>query len=195
MTQLYREALERFRVLHERAQRTDLREPTAVTLATAGADARPSVRTVLLKGFDEHGFVFFTNLRSRKGRQLADNPRAALCFFWQPLFEQVLVEGAVTLVDDAEADAYWATRPREAQIGAWASRQSEPLDTRETLEARVTQYRGKFKNEPVPRPPHWSGFRVVPDRIEFWKSGAYRLHERVCYRLVDGAWTVSLLNP
>ncbi|NIR28269.1 MAG: pyridoxamine 5'-phosphate oxidase [Gammaproteobacteria bacterium] len=195
MELLYREALERFHALHQRALRTDLREPTAVTLATADAEGRPSARTVLLKGFDEQGFVFYTNLSSRKGHHLGENPRAALCFFWQPLFEQVLVEGRVEEVDHEEADAYWATRPREAQIGAWASHQSEPLDRRETLEQRVAQYRQKFKGRAVPRPPHWSGFRVIPDRMEFWKARDYRLHDRVCYRVVDGEWTVTLLNP
>lgn len=193
--ELYREALDRFRSLHERALRTDLREPTAVTLATADAGGRPSARTVLLKGFDEQGFVFYTNLHSRKGRQLRDNPRAALCFFWQPLFEQVLVEGRVEQVSDREADAYWAKRPREAQLGAWASQQSEPLADRATLERRVAEYREKFRDATVPRPPYWSGLRVIPDRLEFWKSGDYRLHDRICYQLVEGEWTVTLLNP
>jgi len=192
----YAEAIARFRDLLERARATDLREPTAVSLATADADGRPTCRTVLLKLVDERGFVFFTNFQSRKGRQLEANPRAALCFFWQPLFEQVLVEGRVDAVDGHEADEYWRTRDRDSQLGAWASEQSQTLPDRATLETRLREHHDRFKDDLVPRPPHWSGFRVVPDRIEFWRSGWHRLHERVCYeREGDGPWHVRLLFP
>jgi len=195
MDDLHQEALERFQKLLAAARETALPEPTAVTLATAGADARPSARTVLLKAADERGFVFYTNLRSRKGRQLRENPHAALCFFWQTLFEQVLVEGPVQAVSDEEADAYWVRRPRESQLGAWASAQSEPLESRETLERRFAEYRERFAGAPVPRPPHWSGFRLVPERFEFWRFADARLHDRVCYWRENGKWAVTLLNP
>ena len=192
---LYLEALERFRILFEQVQGTNLREPTAVTLATADAAGRPSVRTVLLKGMDEQGFVVYTNFLSRKGRQLTENPRAALLFFWQGLFQQVNVEGKAEPVTGVEADAYWQTRARESQLGAWASYQSEVLDARETLERRLVEYEREYRDQPVPRPPHWSGFRIIPDRIEFWRAGPHRLHERVCYQKSGDDWFVTLLNP
>ena len=192
---LYSEALQRFDELFHRAATVGLAEPTAMTVATADGHGLPSARTILLKAYDVRGFVFFTNQLSRKGRQLAENPRAALCFFWQPLMEQVQIEGSVTEVTPEEADAYWLTRPRESQIGAWASAQSRPLDGRATLESRFAQYAQRFAETAVPRPPHWSGYRVEPRRIEFWKSGAHRLHERVCYEQVGEGWTVTLLNP
>jgi pyridoxamine 5'-phosphate oxidase len=192
---LYAEAVSRFEGLLARARQTDLPEPTAMTLATVDAAGRPSARTVLLKGVDGRGFTFFTNTLSRKGRELAETPRAALCFYWQPLREQVEVQGEVEAVSEAEADAYWATRPRDSQLGAWASRQSEPLDRRETLLARVADYEGRFGAGPVPRPLHWSGYRVVPTRIEFWTAGEHRLHHRVCYERGAAGWTVALLNP
>ena len=193
---LYREALTRFGGLLEQAKGTDLGEPTAFTLATADAEGRPSARTVLLKGFDELGFVFYTNLKSRKGRQLAGNPHAALCFHWQPLREQVLIEGSVHSVDPAEADAYWASRPRVSQIGGWASHQSEPLSDRAELEKRVSDYEAEFEGREVPRPPHWSGFRVNPDFIEFWTARPGRLHDRVRYCPDEqGGWRKVLLNP
>ena len=150
---------------------------------------------VLLKGYDTSGFVFYTNMRSRKGCELAANPRVAMCFFWDPLMEQVRVEGEVRAVTDAEADAYWSARHPGSQIGAWASDQSEPLASREVLEARVEEYAARFGEGPVPRPPHWSGYLVAPDRIEFWLSLPNRLHERTCYSLEDGEWRVSLLQP
>ena len=192
---LYQKALARFLALFERAQQTDLPEPTAMTVATADAHGRPAARTILLKGVDERGFVFYTNCRSRKGHELAANPFAALCFFWQPLMEQVHVEGPVEPVPDHEADAYWATRDRPSQIGGWASHQSEVLLNRQTLEARVAEYEQKFQGKTVPRPPHWSGYRVIPERIEFWKAMPFRLHERVLFAKVDGAWSETLLNP
>ena len=192
---LYLEAIERFSNVLQEARKTDLREPTAATLATADAAGYPTARTILLKAFDERGLTFYTNTDSRKGRQIAENPRAALCFFWQPLMQQVLVEGAVEIISAAEADAYWVSRPRDSQFGAWASKQSEPLDSPQTLQARRAEYHEKFKDQQVPRPPNWSGYRVVPDRIEFWKSGWYRLHERVCYYKTSAGWSMTLLYP
>lgn len=191
----YREALERLAGLVEKAKRTDLPEPTAMTLATASPDGHPMARTVLLRGVDERGLTFFTNLGSRKGQQLRANPRAALCFYWPPLAEQVLVEGTVQPVTDEEADAYWASRHRDSQIGGWASRQSERLPNRFTLLRRVVSRVARFGVSPVPRPPFWSGFRIQPQRIEFWSSRPARLHERRCYQLVNGEWETFLLYP
>lgn len=175
--------------------RAALPEPTAMTLATVGADGRPSARVVLLKSVGADGFVFYTNLRSRKGRELSGNPHAALCFHWQVLEEQVRVEGTVTQVPDAEADAYFATRPRISQLGAWASDQSAPLDRYETLHARLREAEQRFDGMEVPRPPHWSGFRLTPDRIEFWKNRPFRLHERERYEWDRDAWRVVRLFP
>lgn len=194
-SELYAQALDRFRELFALAQQSDTREPTAMTLATADAEGRPAARTVLLKQFDERGFVFFTSLNSRKGKELKHNPRAALCFFWEALKQQVLVEGSVNVISDEEADRYWGSRSRDSQLGAWASQQSEPLDSRQALEQRLGEYHEKFQQERVPRPPYWSGFRVVPERIEFWKSGWHRLHERICYTKTADGWSVTLLNP
>lgn len=192
---LYDEAMEKFTALLDRATQTDLPEPTAMTLATADGRGRPSARTVLLKGVDERGFVFYTNTRSRKGSQLANNAWAALCVFWQPLKEQVKVEGPVERVTEEEADDYWVTRPRDSQIGAWASDQSAPLEGREALLARAASFRDQFEGRDVPRPSHWSGYRVLPERIEFWTAGEHRLHHRVCYEKGSGEWTVGFLNP
>jgi pyridoxamine 5'-phosphate oxidase len=192
---LYGEALARFDEIYARAAASGLRDHTAVTLATADRAGRPSARTVLLKGFDERGFVFYTNECSRKGRHLAENPRAALLFFWQTLFEQVHVEGPVAVVPTPEADAYWATRSRESQLGAWASHQSETLTGRAELESRLAAMAERFAREAVPRPPHWRGYRVTPERIEFWQSREHRLHDRQCYERGAGGWTMRLLNP
>lgn len=192
---LYREALERLNNLIAKAQKTDLPEPNAMTLATASPEGRPMARTVLVRGVDEQGLTFFTNLGSRKAQQLRANPYAALCFYWPPLAEQVLVEGSVTQVSDDEADSYWATRHRESQVGGWASRQSERLPSRFTLLRRVVVRAARFGVTPVPRPPFWSGFRIRPSRIEFWSSRPARLHERRCYQLVDGEWETFLLYP
>lgn len=191
----YEEALARFGELYQRARESGLTEPSAVTLATATPDGRPSARTVLLKDWDEEGFVFYTNCDSRKGRELAANAHVALLFFWQTVFEQVQVEGVASPVSDAEADEYWSTRPRESQLGAWASRQSEPLESRALLLERVGDCDRRFDGAPVPRPPYWSGYRVVPGRIEFWKPGEHRLNERTQYVRAGDHWTVGLLNP
>jgi pyridoxamine 5'-phosphate oxidase len=189
------EALQRFRELTERAQTTSLAEPLAVTLATVSADGQPTARVVLLREFDERGFVFYTNSRSTKGSQIEANPRVALCFFWDELHEQVRVEGVASRVSGEMADAYWAKRPRESRVGAWASVQSETLDDRSTLVDRMTEYEAKFSGQEVPRPEHWNGYRVAPHRIEFWTRGSARLHERVSYDLSDGTWTKRLLYP
>lgn len=192
---LYIQAIQRFQALLARAQTLDIPEPTAMSLATVDSDGRPSVRTVLLKQVDEGGFVFYTNLYSRKSKHLHDNPSASLCFFWQAFMEQVLVEGAVKNVSDVEADGYWATRQRASQIGAWASQQSENLQERKQLEQRYANFEQKFEGKPVPRPNHWSGFRLVPDMIEFWSSRPGRLHERERFFLKDGIWLRTLIYP
>jgi pyridoxamine 5'-phosphate oxidase len=189
--------LSTFHGLLEEARQSGDREPTAMTLATADAEGRVSARTVLLKHADADGFVFYTNTLSLKGKQLAAHPQAALLFYWKSLRDQVQVrvEGRVTVVSDAEADAYFASRPRDSQIGAWASTQSEPLDSRETLMRRVQEYTHRFDGGAVPRPPHWSGYRVTPDLIEFWYGGAHRLHDRFQHRLIDGRWIEQRLFP
>jgi len=194
---LLAEAIDTFKALLAEAGAAGDPDPTAMTLATADAKGRPSARTVLLKHVDDQGFVFYTNFDSRKGRQLAANPQAALLFLWKTLREQVQakIEGTVEPVTAAEADAYFASRPRESQIGAWASLQSQTLDSRETFEARIAEFTTKFDGGPVPRPPHWSGFRVVPEMIELWYGAKYRLHERQRYARVDGRWTKRMLYP
>ncbi|TNJ35355.1 pyridoxamine 5'-phosphate oxidase [Arenimonas terrae] len=197
MTDLYAEALATFAQLIEQAKAAGDPDATAMTLATADAQGRPAARTVLLKAFDPRGFVFYTNYQSRKGRQLTENPHAALLFLWKTLRDQVQVkiEGTVEPVDLAEADAYFASRPRPSQIGAWASLQSQTLDSRDTFEARIDAFEKKFEGIEVPRPPHWSGFRVVPEMIEFWYGARFRLHERQHYERVDGAWAKRMLYP
>jgi len=172
-------------------------DPNSMVLSTVGPEGRPSSRVVLLKGFDRDGFVFYGNLESRKFRELRANPWAALNFHWKPLERQGRIEGRVTQVSDQEADAYFATRPRGSQIGAWASRQSEPLASRAVLEAAVREVEARHAGREIPRPPDWSGFRLDPDRIEFWKSGQFRLHDRQVFRRTsrDMPWTVERLYP
>lgn len=172
-------------------------EPTAMSLATADADGRPSVRTVLLKQVDGDGFVFYTNTESDKGRQLAQNPQAAICMHWRQLDLQVQVraEGRVEPVSAGEADAYFASRPRGSQVGAWASMQSQPLSSRQELEARVADVEARYAEQPIPRPPYWSGYRLLPDRVEFWFGREYRLHDRIVHLAGDQGWSELRLYP
>ena len=184
-----------FEEWYTEAQQAEPGLPEAVALATADAAGAPSLRMVLLKGHDARGFVFYTNSRSRKGAELAENGRAALLFYWKSLRRQVRVEGPVEPVSDAEADAYFATRARESQLGAWASDQSQPLDRRATFEGRFNDLAARYEGQDVPRPPHWWGYRIVPERIEFWTDRAHRLHERRLFMREGNGWTESLLYP
>ena len=179
------------------ASQTISPDPNAMTLATVNAEGRPSNRVVLLKEWDERGFVFYTNRRSRKGREIAATGVAALNFFWRDLGRQIRIEGDVEQVDDAESDAYFASRPRGSQIGAWASLQSDELNERQTLLDRTARMEERFDGEDVPRPPHWGGYRVVPLRIEFWAAGEFRLHDRWEWRRddADAEWSVRRLFP
>jgi pyridoxamine 5'-phosphate oxidase len=191
------EPIKRFLELLEQATtlpHDTLPEPTAFALATC-AEGRPSVRMLLLKHVDEEGFVFYTNYESRKGRELLANPNAAMCFHWQPMEIQVRVEGSATPVEGAEADAYFASRGRGSQIGAWASQQSRTIGDEQLLDRRVAEFERRFEGAPVPRPLYWSGFRLVPERIEFWKGMQSRLHRRELYQRRDDGWSVEILFP
>jgi pyridoxamine 5'-phosphate oxidase len=190
--------IERFRSVYALAEKIDrsiLPDPSAMALGTVEDGGEPSVRIVLLKAFDERGFVFYTNYEGRKGRHLLANPKAALCFYWPTIDIQVRIEGTVTKVAEKEADAYFATRKRPSQIGAWASRQSEPLETPTALDDRVRNYEREFEGKTVPRPKFWSGFRVSPERIEFWKGKPNRLHERHLYTRVGAGWKIQTIYP
>ena len=192
------EPFERFAELLSEARAVGagrLPEPTAFALGTVGAGGQPSVRIVLLKAVDERGFVFYTNYESRKGHELLANPHAAMCFHWQPLERQVRVEGDATPVSAEEADAYFASRARGSQLGAWASFQSQAMESPDMLEVRVREMERRFEGEPVPRPPHWSGFRIAPKRIEFWHNMPSRLHERRVYLREPEGWRVEILYP
>jgi pyridoxamine 5'-phosphate oxidase len=177
------------------ARETELNDSNAMTLATVGADGQPSARMVLLKGHDARGFVFYTNQQSRKAGELQLPSRAALLFHWKSLRRQVRVEGPVSLVSAEEADSYFASRGRDSQLGAWASDQSRPLADRETFEARVEEAQVRYEGGPVPRPPHWGGYRVTAERIEFWQDRAHRLHERHLFTRAGEGWTQGLLYP
>jgi pyridoxamine 5'-phosphate oxidase len=177
------------------AAKSEPAEANAVALATVDAGGQPSIRMVLLKGVDARGFVFYTNLESRKGRELLASPRAGLCFHWKSLRRQVRIEGPAALVSQEEADAYFATRDRGSQIGAWASLQSQPLSGKIELMGRVARYAAEFGVGKIARPPHWSGFRIAPLRIEFWQDGRFRLHDRLLYQRDGDVWNTQILYP
>ncbi|HWV96072.1 MAG TPA: pyridoxamine 5'-phosphate oxidase [Xanthobacteraceae bacterium] len=179
------------------ASASEPNDPNAMALATVDADGLPDVRMVLMKGYDTDGFVFFSHLASQKGRELAANPKAALLFHWKSLRRQVRIRGPVTPVTDAEADAYFATRPKQAQIGAWASKQSQPLESRFAFEQAIAKFAAKYVLGDVPRPPGWSGWRITPLRIEFWHDRPFRLHDRIEFRrdTPDMAWTKTRMYP
>ena len=181
--------------LEEAKNNKNITEPTAASLATATKDALPSVRMVLLKGLDERGFVFYTNLNSCKSAELLENPNAAMCFYWMPLERQVRVEGSVESVSDEEADAYFATRLRDSQIGAWASKQSQVLHSRNDLLQSISETMAQFDGKKVTRPPFWSGFRVKPNKIEFWQQGDFRLHQREIFTRSGNDWQITSLYP
>jgi pyridoxamine 5'-phosphate oxidase len=194
----FTESAEPFRLFGawlEDAATSEPNDPTGVALATVDADGMPDVRMVLLKGFDEQGFVFYTNFESAKGRQILSSMKAAMCFHWKSLRRQVRIRGPVEIVSDAEADAYFTTRPRGSRIGAWASKQSRPLESRFALEKAVANYTARYPVGDIPRPPHWSGFRIVPQTIEFWHDRPFRLHDRIVFTRTDGGWEKTRLYP
>ena len=191
------EPLRLWQAWFDEAVKSEPRDPNAMSLATVDPDGMPDVRTVLLKGIDERGFVFYTNTESQKGRELAANPKAGLLFHWKSLNRQVRVRGPVERVTAQEADAYFATRPKQAQIGAWASQQSRPLESRLAFEKAVALYAAKYVIGTVPRPPHWSGYRIVPISIEFWHDRPFRLHDRVEFRreALGASWSKTRMYP
>jgi pyridoxamine 5'-phosphate oxidase len=188
--------IEQFRGWFDDALAADLHEPNAMTLATATPEGRPSARTVLIKGFDERGFVFYTNYEGRKARELEANPQCALVFYWGELERQVRVEGRAGRVSEEESDAYFTSRPRGSQLGAWASEQSRPVEDRGTLERRLRELEREYEGREVPRPPFWGGYRVEPETVEFWQGRENRLHDRLLYRRSgDGGWKRERLQP
>ncbi|MEM7582153.1 MAG: pyridoxamine 5'-phosphate oxidase [Acidobacteriota bacterium] len=190
-----RDPIEWFRELFDRAVATGMDDPNAMVLSSVDADGAPSSRVVLLKAFDASGFVFYTNTESRKGREILANPKVCLNFYWRELERQVRIRGQAEPVRPEEANAYFATRSRTSRLGAWASQQSRPLASRAELMERVAHYDDESRNVEVPRPPHWSGFRVVPDSIELWAAGEFRLHDRQVFEKRDGEWVVKRLYP
>jgi pyridoxamine 5'-phosphate oxidase len=194
----FTEAAEPFRLFAEwldDAVKSEPNDPNGVALATVDEDGMPDVRMVLLKGFDEQGFVFYTNFESTKGREILSSMKAAMCFHWKSLRRQVRVRGPVEIVSEAEADAYYATRPRGSRIGAWASKQSRPLESRFALEKAVAEYTARYAFGDIPRPPYWSGFRIKPQTIEFWHDRPFRLHDRVIFSRTEGGWEKTRLYP
>jgi pyridoxamine 5'-phosphate oxidase len=188
--------IQQFRFWYEEAMESGFIHPNAFTLATSTIDGKPSARQLLLKDFDEKGFVFYTNSNSKKGKELANNPFAAICFWWDKLERQVRIEGKIELVPGYEAEEYYASRPRGSQLGAWASDQSSVIAKREILEDRVLKLEAQYRDKEVPRPPHWNGYRLIPGSIEFWQGRDNRLHDRLRYRLQsDGKWLVERLAP
>lgn len=191
----FSDLLEEFQQWMAEAEKSEPNDPTSMSLATVDTDGQPSVRMVLLKNADERGFVFYTNFESQKGSELLATPKAALCFHWKSLRRSIRVQGDVEKVTDAEADAYFASRPRDSRIGAWASQQSRPMDSRFSLEKAVAKYAAKFGVGDIPRPDYWSGFRVIPTRMEFWRDRPFRLHERRQYSKTAGGWSENILYP
>ncbi len=195
-TNAYSNPFEQFQTWFNQALEAGLPDPNAMTLATAGSDGKPSARIVLLKDYDERGFVFFTNYKSHKGQQLLENPWGALVFWWVQLEKQVRIEGRVEKVSDGESDAYFKTRPQASQLAAWASEQSQVIDNRQVLEQSLEKLQEAYECKEVMRPPHWGGFRVIPVEIEFWQGRPSRLHDRLLYRRSeDGSWEIQRLSP
>ena len=193
--ELHAVAIAQFRDWLDEANRLELRNPTAVALATCSAIGRPSVRMVLMRGFDKRGIVFFTNSESQKGVELAENPHAAICFYWEALGKQIRVEGGVEEATDSENDSYWQGRSRDSQLAAWASQQSRPLESREVYDAKVVEMKERFDERAIPRPAHWYGYRLVPRRFEFWTESRHRMHEREVFEQSAAGWKSFLLAP
>ncbi len=191
-----RNPFKQFQVWFDQALAAQLPEPNAMTVATVTKSGKPRARVVLLKNFDERGFVFYTNYHSHKGQELADNPQAAIAFWWAELERQVRIEGRVLKVSDRESDEYFHSRPFNSRLGAWASEQSQVIESREVLEQRLQDLKTKYENQDIPRPPDWGGFRVIPTAIEFWQGRPSRLHDRLLYSLLDdGSWQIERLSP
>ncbi|NEQ80001.1 MAG: pyridoxamine 5'-phosphate oxidase [Moorea sp. SIO2I5] len=195
-TDVHPNPFEQFKIWFDQAVAAELPEPNAMTIATATPDGKPSARMVLLKGYDQRGFVFYTNYESNKGQQLIENPWAAITFWWAELERQLRIEGRVEKLTAAESDDYFNSRPKDSQLGAWVSDQSQVIPSREVLEQQLQQLKQDYENKEVPRPPHWGGFRVIPSEIEFWQGRPSRLHDRLLYnRGEDGDWVLKRLSP